>query len=69
MKDLLYRGCRYPPEIIQLTIWMWARFTLSLRGAEELLAERGLDIAYETVRRWFLHFDGVYAQRLRQDRH
>ena len=49
-----YRGHRFPPTIIQLTVWMYARFTLSLRDVEELLAERGFDISYETVRRWFL---------------
>jgi len=42
---------RYPPEIIQLSLWMNARFTLSLRDVEELLAEHGLDVSYETVRR------------------
>jgi transposase-like protein len=50
------RGHRFPPAVIQLTVWMYARFTLSLRDVEELLAERGLDISYETVRRWFLKF-------------
>ncbi len=69
MKKPAYRGHRFPPEIIQLTVWMYARCTLSLRDVEELLAERGLDVSYETVRRWFLHFGGVYARRLRQDRH
>ena len=54
---------RFPPAIIQVTVWMYARFTLSLRDAEELLAERGLDISYETVRRWFLKFGQVYARQ------
>ena len=49
-----YRGHRFPPAIIQVTVWMYAPFTLGLRDIEELLAERGLDISYETVRRWFL---------------
>jgi transposase-like protein len=48
---------------------MHARFTLSLRYVKELLAERGLDISYETVRRWFLKFGQIYASRLRQARH
>ena len=52
MNKNAYRGHRFPPAIIQLTVWMYARFTLSLRDVEELLAERGLDISYETVRRW-----------------
>ena len=37
-------------------IWLYLRFTLSYRDVEELLAERGLDISYETVRRWVLKF-------------
>ena len=46
-----YRRHRFPPEIIQNAIWLYLRFTLSYRDVEELLAERGLDISYETVRR------------------
>ncbi len=64
-----YRGHRVPPTIIQLTVWMYSRFTLSLRDVEELLAERGLDISYETVRRWFLKFGQVYLANLRKTRH
>ena len=48
---------------------MYARFTLSLRDVEEFLAERGLDISYETVRRWFLKFGQVYARSIRHGRH
>jgi len=52
MTLLCYRSHRFPPEIIQHAIWLYLRFTLSYRDGEELLAERGLDISYETVRRW-----------------
>jgi transposase-like protein len=52
MAPLCYRRHRFPPEIIQHAIWLCLRFTLSYRDVEELLAERGLDISYETVRRW-----------------
>jgi transposase-like protein len=69
MDKSVYRGHRFPQTIIQLTVWMYGRFTLSLRDVEELLAERGLDISYETVRRWFLKFGQVYAAGLRQARH
>ena len=48
---------------------MYARFTLSLRDVEELFAERGLDISYETVRRRFLKFGQVYARSIRHRRH
>jgi len=49
---LSYRRHLFPPEIIQHAIWPYLRFTLSYRDVEELLAERGLDLSYETVRRW-----------------
>ena len=54
MTPLCYRRHRFPPEIIQHAIWLYLRFTLSYRDVEELLAERGPDISYETVRRWVL---------------
>jgi transposase-like protein len=38
--------------VIQHAIWLYLRFTLSYRDVEELLAERGLEVSYETVRRW-----------------
>src|SRR6267154_1436546 len=57
-----------PPPIIQHAIWLYLRFTLSYRDVEELLAERGVDISYETVRRWVLKFGPEFARRLRQGR-
>src|SRR4029450_3417335 len=68
MTSLCYRRHRFPPEIIQHAIWLYIRFTLSYRDVEELLAERGLDISYETVRRWVLKFGPSIARRLRQRR-
>jgi putative transposase len=65
---LCYRCHRSPPEIIQHAIWLYLRFTMSYRDVEELLAERGLDISYETVRRWVLKFGPAIARRLRQRR-
>ena len=56
MALLCYRRHRFPPEIIQHAIWLYLPFTLSYRDVEELLAERGLDLSYETVRRWVLKF-------------
>ena len=68
MALLSYRRHRFPPEIIQRAIWLYLRFTLSYPDVEELLAERGLDICYETVRRWVLKFGPAIARRLRQRR-
>jgi putative transposase len=68
MSPLCYRRHRFPPEIIQHTIWLYLRFTPSYRDVEELLAERGLDISYETVRQWVLKFGPIITRRLRQRR-
>src|SRR5438445_6030206 len=68
MAPLSYRRHRFPPAIIQHAIWLYLRFTLSYRDVEELLAERGLDISYETVRRWVLKFGPAIAQQLRRRR-
>jgi putative transposase len=52
--------------VIQHAIWLYVRFTQSYRDVEELLAERGLDVSCETVRRWVLKFGPTIAARLRQ---
>jgi len=68
MAQLSYRRHRFPAEIIQHAIWLYLRFTLSYRDVEELLAERELDVSYETVRRWVLKFRPLIARKLRQGR-
>ena len=68
MAEISYRRHRFPPAIIQHAVWVYLRFTLSYRDVEELLAERGLDISYETVRCWVLKFGPVIARRLRRCR-
>ena len=67
MTKLSYSGYRFPPEIIQQAIWLYLRFTLSFRDVEDLLAERGIMISYETVRRWE-HFGPMIAADLRKRR-
>ena len=52
MDTISFKRHRFPPEIIRRAVWLYARFTLSYRDVEDLLAERGLDISYESVRRW-----------------
>src|SRR5664279_5130315 len=61
MTKLSYAGYRFPPEIIRQAIWLYLRFTLSLRDVEDLLAERGVAVSYETVRRWVNHFGPIIA--------
>ena len=59
MAEISYRRHRFPPVIIQHAVWLYLRFTLSYRDVEELLAERGLDVSYETVRSWVLKFGPI----------
>src|SRR4051812_16337369 len=63
MAPLSYRRHRFPAEIIRHAIWLYLRFTLSYRDVEELLAERGLDVSYETVRRWVLKLGPLIARK------
>jgi putative transposase len=60
-KPVSYKRHRFPPEIIAHAVWLYFRFPLSLRLAEEMLLERGIVVSYETVRRWALKFGPVYA--------
>ena len=57
MSKISYAGYRFPPVIIQQAVWLYARFTLSFRDVEDLLAERGIMVSYETVRRWVRYSD------------
>jgi transposase-like protein len=68
MTDISYRGHRFPPIVIQHAVWLYLRFTVSYRDVEELLAERGLDVSYETVRSRVLKFGPIIARRLRRSR-
>jgi len=68
MTKTSYSGYRFLPEIIQHAIWLYLRFTLSFRDVEDLLAERGIVVSYETVRRWVNHFGPMVAADLRKRR-
>jgi transposase-like protein len=59
---------QFPPAIIRHAIWLYVRFTLSYPDVEDLLAGRGLDVSYETVRRWVLKFEPLFARELRRRR-
>ncbi len=68
MSKASYNGYRSSREIIQQAIWFYLRFTLSLRDVEDLLAERGITVSYETIRRWVNHFRPLVAADLRRRR-
>ena len=59
---------RFPAEIISHAVWLYHVFSLSLRDVELLLAERGVVVSYETVRRWCKKFGQSFANRLRHRR-
>jgi putative transposase len=61
-----YKRHRFPPEIISYAVWLYHRFNLSYRDVEDLLAERGITVSYETIRLWCIKFGTRYARRLKQ---
>src|SRR4028119_392129 len=63
-----YKGFRFPQEIISHAVWLYFRFSLSYRDVEELLAERGISVSYETIRQWARKFGQTYANQLRRRR-
>ncbi len=65
-KTIVYKRYRFPSEIIQHTVWLYCRFNLSHRDIEDLLAERGIDVTYESIRLWCNRFGPKYAARLKK---
>ena len=65
MKTSIYTRHRFHPDIIRRAIWMYFRFNLSFRDVEELMIERGVDVSYETIRRWVDKFGSTYSKRIR----
>ena len=66
MTRISYKRHRFPPAVIQHAIWLYFRFTLSLRDVEEMLARRGIDVSYETIRYWTVKFGPKIAANLRR---
>ncbi|WP_157646861.1 IS6 family transposase, partial [Burkholderia ubonensis] len=60
-----FKGYRFPPDVISYAVWLYYRFPLSLRMVEELLAARGIELTYETVRCWATKFGRAIARRIR----
>ena len=63
-----YDGYRFPCEIISHAVWLYYRFCLSFRDTEDLLAQRGITVSYETIRAWCQTFGPEYERTLRQRR-
>jgi putative transposase len=62
----LYHGHRFPPDIISYAVWLYYRFCLSYRDVEDRLAERSIEVSYETIRRWCLKFGPRYRRALKR---
>jgi len=60
-----YSRYRFPALIISHCTWLYFRFALSYRDVEEMMAERGVTVSYESVREWCLKFGGMYTKRIR----
>jgi putative transposase len=65
MQPISYARHRFPPDIIRHAVWLYLRFTLSYRDVEDILAERGLMVSNESIRRWLLKFGPIIAKNLR----
>lgn len=62
-----YKRHRFPAEIISYAVWLYFRFNLSRRDVEDLLAERGIIVSYESIRLWCIKFGSKYSRRLRRN--
>ena len=68
MKAVSDKRQRFPPDVIRHAVWLYFRFTLSLRDVEDLLAQRGVEVSYETIRCWTREFGQFYASIIRRSR-
>ena len=64
----IYAGYSYPAQIINHTVWLYHRFTLSFRDIEELLAARGVVVSYETIRQWCKKYGSIYCNQIKKSR-
>lgn len=60
-----FRRHRFPAEIIAYSVWLYFRFPLSLRNVEDLLAERGINVSFQTVSEWAAKFGLKLSHQLR----
>ena len=68
VRQISYKRHRFPSEVIRHAVWLYFRFTLSFRDVEGLLAQRGIEVSYETIRCWTLKFGRLFAHNLRRSR-
>ncbi|MBX9708857.1 MAG: IS6 family transposase [Caulobacteraceae bacterium] len=68
MKPISFKRHRFPADVIRHAVWLYFRFSLSFRDVEELLAQRGIEVSYETIRCWTIKFGPLIARRLKKRR-
>lgn len=68
MHLLSFKRHRFPADVIRHAVWLYFRFTLSFRDVEELLAQRGIEVSYETIRCWTIKFGPQIARNLKRKR-
>ena len=68
MNPISFKRHRFPSDVIRHAVWLYFRFSLSFRDVEELLAQRGIDASYETIRCWTIKFGPQIARRLNSHR-
>ena len=68
MRPISFKRHRFPPDLIRYAVWLYFRFTLSVRDVEELLAQRGIEVSREAVRCWVIKFGPLIAANLRRRR-
>ena len=68
MKPISYKRHRFPADVIRHAVWLYFRFTMSFRDVEELLAQRGIEVSYETIRCWTIKFGPLFARELKRRR-
>ena len=68
MKSISFKRHRFPADVIRHAVWLYFRFSLSFRDVEELLAQRGIEVSYETIRCWTIKFGPLIAKRLKKRR-
>ena len=68
MRPISFKRHRFPADVIRHAVWLYFRFTLSFRDVEEMLAERGIEVSYETIRCWTIKFGPRFARALTKRR-
>jgi putative transposase len=68
VKPISFKRHRFPADVIRHAVWLYFRFSLIFRDVDELLARRGIDVSYETIRCWTIKFGPLIARQMKKRR-